>query len=871
MGGGAWCPREMVYREGTEYLEVNLGGLHIVTKVEVQGRFGNGQGREFARKYKLQIWRPGLEHWVTYTDGRGEELLEGNTNTYLAKSSQLSPPVIATRVRFVPYSDHPRTVCMRVELYGCRYLDGLVSYSMPDGDVRGGGGALRDLTYDGSRKDGYLTGGLGQLTDGETGHTNFRVDALGKGRGYEWVGWKNDTRGKKPIEIVFEFDTFRNFSTLHIYANNFFTKDTQVFSHARVLFSAGGKYYHVLPSVDYEYVVDRIFENARNVTINLHNMAGKYVKLQLFFSLRWMMISEVAFDSVPCRCELTEEEPPIPVATERPDMDGLGNETAPSISAQESPSSVLLGGLVALGIILAMIPLAVGVVYYRGRMIKKANKKSPPSPDSGLDAKKVSMKMKDVHINVNLTPMSNGYSRAKGKLYGHVAMDDETMAMYQKPFKGPMHNDGYYTLARDGTPSEIPLKCPLPLDTDDSVDYAVPDMNVTPPPPFSEVYTPPPPVPLTLPPVSLPASRTHREASLPPPVPPLPPPPEQEYYAAPLLCQSSDIQSVTGTVKYSSLDLSKLGNGRQVPEVSRNHIRIIENLGDGAFGSVQLCEAKHIAGNSSGLVTMKSLKTGASEDVKEDFQQEFRTLSQVDDPNIVKLLGVVTSEPIGLIFEYMDYGDLYHFLQRHILEGVGSQSSLGSSMNIGDPPVLSYGALVYIASQIASGMKYLESLSIVHRDLAARNCLVGTELTIKIADFGMSRPLYSRHYYRSNSDNRSLLPIRWMAWESVLQGKFTTKSDVWSFGVTLWEVLTMGRQQPYDKLSDEGVLENLSHCYHGDGTGMMLLPQPSLCPREMYDMMTACWRPNERQRPPFWEILMFLQRKNLGYSLDYFL
>ena len=86
-------------------------------------------------------------------------------------------------MRFVPYSDHPRTVCMRVELYGCRYTDGLVSYSIPDGDARGGDYNLRDLTYDGTRRGGWLSGGLGQLTDGETGHTNFRVDALGRGRG----------------------------------------------------------------------------------------------------------------------------------------------------------------------------------------------------------------------------------------------------------------------------------------------------------------------------------------------------------------------------------------------------------------------------------------------------------------------------------------------------------------------------------------------------------------------------------------------------------------------------------------------------------------------------------------------------------------
>ena len=79
----------------------------------------------------------------------------------------------------------------------------------------------------------------------------------------------------------------------------------------------------------------------------------------------------------------------------------------------------------------------------------------------------------------------------------------------------------------------------------------------------------------------------------------------------------------------------------------------------------------------------------------------------------------------------------------------------------------------------------------------------------------------------------------------------------------------MAGRQPYDELSDEGVLENVSHCYHGDGSGMIVLTQPALCNKEMYEMLLACWRPMDRQRPPFWEIKMFLQRKNVGYSLDY--
>ena len=115
-GGGAWCPRDLVHTKGHEYLEIDLSGLHVLTKVEVQGRFGNGQGLEFAPHYKLQYWRPGMDNWATYKNAKGDKLFEGNSNTYLATASILSPAVVASRVRFVPYSDHPRTVCMRVEV-----------------------------------------------------------------------------------------------------------------------------------------------------------------------------------------------------------------------------------------------------------------------------------------------------------------------------------------------------------------------------------------------------------------------------------------------------------------------------------------------------------------------------------------------------------------------------------------------------------------------------------------------------------------------------------------------------------------------------------------------------------------------------------
>lgn len=152
-------------------------------------------------------------------------MIAGNSNTYLESKHELQPPILATKIRFLPYSYHRRTVCMRVELYGCPWNDGIVSYSMPQGDKRNNW-EFFDVTYDGYW-DGQLLRGLGQLTDGKNGPDNFKMGYYDE-KGQGWVGWKNDTKSGHPLEIKFEFDHVREFSAVHIYCNNQFTKDVQV-------------------------------------------------------------------------------------------------------------------------------------------------------------------------------------------------------------------------------------------------------------------------------------------------------------------------------------------------------------------------------------------------------------------------------------------------------------------------------------------------------------------------------------------------------------------------------------------------------------------------------------------------------------------
>jgi len=140
-------------------------------------------------------------------------------------------------------------------------------------------------------------------------------------------------------------------------------------------------------------------------------------------------------------------------------------------------------------------------------------------------------------------------------------------------------------------------------------------------------------------------------------------------------------------------------------------------------------------------------------------------------------------------------------------------------------------------------MEYLASHHYVHRDLAARNCLVGDNLSVKISDFGLSRDVYAADYYRIQS--KSLLPVRWMPPEGILYGKFTTASDVWSFGVVLWEIYSYGLQ-PYYGYSNQEVIEMIR--------SRQLLPCPEDCPSRMYAFMVECWHEVPTRRPSFAEI-----------------
>ncbi|XP_066577676.1 high affinity nerve growth factor receptor isoform X2 [Amia ocellicauda] len=270
-----------------------------------------------------------------------------------------------------------------------------------------------------------------------------------------------------------------------------------------------------------------------------------------------------------------------------------------------------------------------------------------------------------------------------------------------------------------------------------------------------------------------------------------------------------------------------------VQYIKRRDIVLKWELGEGAFGKVYLAECSNLSPHDDKmLVAIKTLKD-ANTSTRQDFQREAELLTVLQHEHIVRFYGVCTDgEPLAMVFEYMKHGDLNRFLRAH-----GPDAKILDEGKV--PPLgqLTLPQMLQIAAQIASGMVYLASLHFVHRDLATRNCLVGEGLVVKIGDFGMSRDIYSTDYYRVGG--RTMLPIRWMPPESIMYRKFTTESDIWSFGVVLWEIFTYGKQ-PWYQLSNSEAIECITQGRE--------LERPRTCPKEVHLIMQGCWQREPQQR-----------------------
>uniref|UniRef100_A0A224YMV3 Fibroblast growth factor receptor n=1 Tax=Rhipicephalus zambeziensis TaxID=60191 RepID=A0A224YMV3_9ACAR len=283
-------------------------------------------------------------------------------------------------------------------------------------------------------------------------------------------------------------------------------------------------------------------------------------------------------------------------------------------------------------------------------------------------------------------------------------------------------------------------------------------------------------------------------------------------------------------------------------EFPRERLVLGKPLGEGAFGQVVKAEAYGL-GDKEGptIVAVKMLKDGHTDSEMANLVSEMEVMKTIGKHiNIINLLGCCTQDgPLHVIVEYAAHGNLRDFLRTH-RPSSGYEQAIGADLK---PKTLTHKDLVSFAYQVARGMEYLASKKCIHRDLAARNVLVVENNVMKIADFGLARDLHNIDYYKKKSDGR--LPVKWMAPEALFDRVYTTQSDVWSYGILLWEIMTLGGT-PYPSVPIEKLFQLLR-----DGHRM---EKPQGCSLEVYVIMRECWNQSPYQRPTFTELVEDLDR-----------
>uniref|UniRef100_A0A8C0YBY7 non-specific protein-tyrosine kinase n=2 Tax=Cyprinus carpio TaxID=7962 RepID=A0A8C0YBY7_CYPCA len=247
--------------------------------------------------------------------------------------------------------------------------------------------------------------------------------------------------------------------------------------------------------------------------------------------------------------------------------------------------------------------------------------------------------------------------------------------------------------------------------------------------------------------------------------------------------------------------------------LSRKDIILKRMLGEGFFGEVHEGNGEKIS------VAVKTCKECAP-DVREKFVGEAVIMKNLDHPHIVRLIGVIEEDPVWIVMELCQHGELGKYLTKNL------------------PSV----TLVLFSLQICKALVYLQGMNMVHRDIAVRNVLVATPESVKLGDFGLSRYIEDEEYYKASVTR---LPIKWMAPESINFRRFTIASDVWMFAVCVWEIMSRGKQ-PFHWLDNRDVINQLEQGNR--------LPKPEQCPPALYSLMTRCWSYDPRERPTFTEL-----------------
>ncbi|XP_075990906.1 discoidin domain-containing receptor 2-like [Anticarsia gemmatalis] len=795
--GGAWCPNGLISPRSRQFLEIDLRAEYLITATESQGRFANSVGVEFVESYSVEYWRAALPRWAKYKDFNGTKLIPGNVNTYTPRKSILEAPFIASKVRFFPYAAHPRTACMRVELYGCRWKQELVAYSAPKGgDMQAmtGGARFEDLAYDGPLRDGRLINGLGQMTDSLVGPNDFELPDPNDTRGSRWVGWNKTMLGEEEeVTLTFNFTDTRLFYHVDMHTNNMFTKDVQLFKEAEIYFSLEGERWQE-DYVSHEPKQDRVSEHARTVHVDLQNRTAKHIMIKLKFQHEWILISEITFRSVTTTVNASLEFLEEYYRTDTPPSSRKKRNSSLRVSV-----GLACGGLVGGG---AFIAAAVVLLTKKTRRRIPNMLKKPfcPSLRHGNSSSRNNRRAPRLALALANCPPIH--------MLRPAVVDED----YREPY-----NIWRETLGRRDK-----------RESHDQHEYN----EICEDPEFPRPYM---------------MKR---------------PDPHESFYAATDIIHHTYPEERTcrrerpapGLFTSIKLPEAEPPNGvAPLLDFPRGRMRPVTFLGEGPHGNLQICETDGIeelsdeespTGGRRRLVVVKTLWRGCHNDVKAAFAREATWGAGLKHPQLARVLGLSLLEPPCAALDRGDAAPLPTILRQD--------------------RKLNYSSLIHICCQIAAGMKYLESFELVHRDLSARNVTVTEDLHVKVSDYAMFCEEFFNDYHVMADGSR--LPLRWMAWESLLMGMFSPASDVWSFGVTVWEVLTYCIAKPFEEMNDDQVVANASEWRSGGRGARVPAAPPPRCRRELYDLMHECWRREPMQRPRFHDLHRFLERMTHGYK-----
>ncbi|UJR26817.1 hypothetical protein I4U23_008130 [Adineta vaga] len=814
-----WCPLNKISTTSYEYIQIDLVNLTVISLIELQGKYSQHPNEHYADAFRVEYRRELNQKWIKYKDFAGQYILSGNTNSYIPTIRDILPLLVAKQIRIIPVVPgiKPKHICMRLELYGCSYEDGPISYSIPQGDRRGYDVQFLDETYDGHNENGTLKDGLGQLTDGIIAGDDYRLtdNVQGIGQiGYDWIGWKRKSFTMSNVNLLFYFNTIRNITSIRLHTSNLFTRDIYIFNSIIIADcdeKMNTKTFFLIPD-------DYVNTHARFINISLASGSGfitKCIRLTLTFNNRskWILISEVVFNTITAINHTSSSITPATITD--------NNQSPPFIDYGITVIHywqwlLLISSLFTLLIILSIF------VYYQWIQTFRQRRK----------LHKMSNHLK---FDTNYQPISIQFPTRVGMTCCYAPACDSTVCSDGNSTCSTSHNDIRRHLIISTTTS------PSAGRATSGSDFGT--ISTASPATMSTVYQSVVNPYLAAVKNDIPNVTSNPYASI-------------DMYAYPIISDKTinienlrtNFQGPCGNCTYQSLSPSDIYDSTPlIPRINDEQLIVEERYStiNGCFGTIVrgYIYLRHPYDVLKPIL-IKALTT-TDPIQKELFDKEHDIMARLSHPNLVQFFGYTLKQGYALV-EHSDLGDLYTFLSttRCVQE---------------DQISLSINVHLFIITQLSNALRYLELENLIHRDISARNCLVYPNYEIKLTNSAIASLQFQSHYYVVNHQR---LPLRWMPPESIFNNEFTSQSDIWAFGITLWEIMTNCSTLPYALLNDEQVYQRLKLMGTNmmQSSGSLQLSKPECLSKELVDLMLECWRPYG-ERPTFNEIFNFFNKR----------